>query len=224
MENPKKIERIFLTVGLILSGLAIAITGVSYLMHMTFDYQWLVWLIGIAFIVVGILIIESPRGFSTPGDIPSGKFRLLLLFSMPLAFIVSSQVCGLGFRACNLTCHLTNLALIVLAALVAFRLHRSQSFSLILPAIIVIGLLPHCSCLAPINTLWHDILGGVAPTCEMIPLSIILLAVLALRGVRSKFNTMIIIILFVVMIFIIVGGSLFSFPWQGCVDHPGIHH
>ena len=224
MKTQKKIEKIFLTIGLGLSGLAIAITGISYLMNMTFTYQWLVWIVGIAFIAVGILIIESTRGLNNPGNIPSGKFRQLLLFSMPLAFIVSSQVCGLGFRACNLTCHLTNLVLIILAALIAFRLHRGQSFSLILPAIIVIGLIPHCSCLAPINTLWHNILGGIAPTCEMIPLSVTLLAVLALRGARSKLNTILIIILFVVMFFIIVGGSLFDFPWQGCVDHPGIHH
>lgn len=96
MENSKKLENIFLTMGLILAGLAIAITGVSYLMYMTFNYQWLVWMIGIAFIAVGILISESPRGFSTQGNIPSGKFRQVLLFSMPLAFILSSQVCGLG--------------------------------------------------------------------------------------------------------------------------------
>lgn len=113
--------------------------------------------------------------------------------------------------------------MIILAAFLAFRIHRSQSYSLILPAIIIIGLIPHCTCLAPINTLWHDILGGNAPTCEMMPLSATLLAVLALRGVRSKFNTILILILFVVMVFIIVGSSLFSFPWQGCVDHPGIH-
>jgi len=224
MKTPKKNEKILLTIGLVLSGIAIAITGISYSMHMTFDYQWLVWIVGIAFIAVGILIIESPRGLNNPGNIPSGKFRQLLLLSMPLAFIVSSQVCGLGFRACNLTCHLTNLVLIILAAVIAFRLHRGQSFSLLLPALIVIGLIPHCSCLAPINTLWHNILGGIAPTCEMIPLSVTLLAVLALRGARSKFNTILIIILFVVMFFIIVGGFLFYFPWQGCVDHPGIHH
>jgi hypothetical protein len=224
MEKPKKLETIFLTVGLILSGLAIAITGVSYLLNMTFDYQWLVWIIGIAFIAVGILIIESPRGLNNPGDIPEGMLRRLLLLSMPVAFLISSQVCGLGFRACNLTCHLVNLVLIILAALTAYRLHRNQSISLIIPVMIVVGLIPHCSCLAPINTLWHNILGSRAPTCEMIPLSATLLAVLALRGVRPKLNTILITVLIVVMVFIIVGGLLFGFPWEGCVDHPGMHH
>ena len=42
MDKSKKLETIFLIGGLILSGLAIAITGVSYLMNMTFTYQWLV--------------------------------------------------------------------------------------------------------------------------------------------------------------------------------------
>ena len=223
MDKSKKLEAIFLIIGLLLAGLAIAITGVSYLLNMTFDYQWLVWIVGIAFIAVGILIIESSRGLNKPGNIPAGLFRQLLLFSMPIAFIISSQVCGLGFRACNLTCHLVNLALILLAALLAIRLHRNQSISLILPVMIVVGLIPHCTCLAPINTLWHQILGGSAPTCEMIPLSATLLAVLALRGVRSRFNTILIAILFVVMVFIIVGGLLFGFPWAGCVDHPGMH-
>ena len=88
MNKSKNLETIFLIVGLILSGLAIAITGVSYLMNMTFSYQWLVWIIGMAFIAVGILIIESSRGLSNPGNIPAELFRQLLLFSMPIAFII----------------------------------------------------------------------------------------------------------------------------------------
>jgi hypothetical protein len=210
------------TVGLILAGLAIVVTGVSYILNMTFTYQWLVWIVGITFIAVGILTMEMPRGFRSTGEVPKGRFRLILLLSMPLAFVLSSQVCGIGLRACNTACHLLNLALIVLAAVTAFRLHRNQSIGEFLIPIIVLGLTPHCVCLAPINTLWHSILGGVAPTCNMIPLAATLFAVLALRGVRTRYNVLLIAVLYVVMIFIIVGGLLFGFPWQGCVDHPGM--
>ncbi len=210
------------TVGLILVGLAIVITGVSYILNMTFTYQWLVWIVGIAFITVGILTMEMPRGVRSAGEVPEGKFRLILLLSMPLAFIVSSQVCGIGLRACNAACHLLNLVLIILAAITAFRLHRGQTIGAFLIPIIVLGLVPHCVCLAPINTLWHSMLGGVAPTCNMMPLAATLFAVMALRGIRTRYNALLIAVLYIVMIFIIVGGLLFGFPWQGCVDHPGM--
>jgi len=217
-----KLEVLTVTVGLILAGLAIAITGVSYLLNMTFDYQWLVWIIGIAFVIVGIIAIEWPRGFRNPGDAAKGKARQILLASMPLAFILSSQVCGLGLSACNLACHLLNLALIILAVFVAIRLHKNQSIGIILILMIILSLVPHCTCLAPINTLWHDMFGSVAPTCEMMPLAATLFAVMALRGFRTSYSAILIIVLYVVMIFIIVGGLLWGFPWQGCVNHPGM--
>lgn len=208
-------------VGLILAGLAIAITGVSYILNMTFSLQWLVWVVGLAFVVVGCLTMEWPRGFRDPGEVPKGTLRSVLLLAMPLAFVVSSQVCGLGLRACNAVCHLTNLALIVLAVVTAIRLHRGQSAGLFLIPIVVVSLIPHCVCHAPINVLWHRVLGGLAPTCEMVPLAAALFSVSALRGVRTRYSTALVAVLFIVMVFIIVGGLLFGFPWQGCVDHPG---
>jgi hypothetical protein len=210
-----------ISVGLILSGIAIAITGVSYILNMTFTYQWLVWAVGLAFVVVGLLTIEWMRGFRKPGEVPDGKFRTILLVSIPLAFVLSSQVCGLGFRACNTACHILNIALIFLGIVVAIQLHRNKSISLILVLMIILGLFPHCVCLAPINTLWHSVFGGIAPTCEMMPLAAALFAVMALRGIRTRYSTLLIAVLYIVMIFIIVGGLLFGFPWQGCVDHPG---
>jgi hypothetical protein len=88
--------------------------------------------------------------------------------------------------------------------------------------VVVIALIPHCVCLAPINTLWHRFLCGAAPTCEMIPLAITLFAVAGVRGSLPRSNAFLIVLLFVVMVFIIVGGLLWGFPWRGCVGHPGV--
>jgi hypothetical protein len=103
---------------------------------------------------------------------------------------------------------------------VVVRLHRGRSAAPILIPMVAIGLVPHCVCHAPINTLWHGVLGGVAPTCEMVPLAATLFAVPALRGVRPRGGAVLVGALYGVMVFIIVGGALFGFPWQGCVDHP----
>jgi hypothetical protein len=211
-----------MTAGFFLAGIAIAITGVSYSIYMEFTYQWLVWVLAGAFVAVGLMTMEWPRGFRNQGEVPEGKLRQFLLVSMPLAFIVSSQVCGLGLRACNIVCHTTNLLLIVLAAVTAIRLHRGQTIGAVLVPMIIIALLPHCVCFAPINILWHRMMGGYAPTCEMMPLAAVLYSVAALRGVRPQLGTGLVVLLFVVMIFIIVGSILFGFPWQGCVDHPNM--
>ncbi|MEE9553870.1 MAG: hypothetical protein V3W18_06185 [candidate division Zixibacteria bacterium] len=219
--NLKPLETRAIAVGLILVGLAIIITGISYLINMTFTYQWLVWAVGLTFIAVGSLTIESARRVRYPSESePKGRFRQILLFSIPCAFILSSQVCGLGIRACNTVCHLSNLSLIALAVITAIRLYRRQSVGGILIPMVVIGLIPHCVCHAPINVLWHSILGGVSPACEMIPLAASLIAVMALRGIRIRPGSVLIAIFFGVMIFIIIGGLFLKFLWQGCVDHP----
>jgi hypothetical protein len=220
--NGALLEKRTISIGFILSGLAIAVTGVSYFMYMKFTYQWLVMCVAAAFIAVGIITIEWSRAARDPEREPHGKLRRLLLISIPLAFILSSQVCGLGLRACNVTCHVSNLALIALAIVTAIRLDRGQSVGVILIPMIVVGLLPHCVCHAPINVLWHRFLGGLSPTCEMMPLAATLYAVAALRGVRPCSSTTLVAVLFGVMVFIIVGSLLFNFPWQGCVDHPGM--
>ena len=44
----KPLDTRTLIVGFILVGIAVAVTTVSYLLNMTFVYQWLVWIIGIA--------------------------------------------------------------------------------------------------------------------------------------------------------------------------------
>jgi hypothetical protein len=220
VKNLEKWEINSLSAGLILAGLAIVITGISYILNMNFTYQWLVWVVGLAFILVGFLTMECPRGLRNTGILPEGIFRKILILSIPLAFIVSNQVCGLGLRACNVVCHITNSSLILLGAVVAYRLFRGQTVGALLLPMIVIALVPHCVCHAPINTIWHSLLGGVAPTCEMMPLAASFFAVIALRGVRPHLSTTLVAVIFGVMVFIIVGGLLFGFPWQGCVDHP----
>ena len=219
--GPDAVEIRTASLGLVLAGLAIAVTGVSYIMYMVFPHQWLVWVVGLAFVAVGLLTAAWPLGLGRPGAMPDGKLRQYLIVSIPLAFVVSSQVCGLGFSACNATCHIANLVLIALAILTAVRLHRGQSVGALLAPMIVVGLIPHCVCHAPIDVLWHRAFLGFAPTCEMVPLAATLFSVAALRGVRPRSGSVLVGVLFAVMVFIIAGGLLFGFPWQGCVDHPG---
>ena len=209
-----------LSVGFLLVGLAIALTTVCFVSILSLSYLWLVWGVGGAFAAVALLTFEWPRALRRPGRAPMRGLRWFLLLCIPLAFVLSSQVCGLGLRACNTVCHITNLALIGLGTVTAVRLHRGKFVAPFLIPMIVVGLIPHCVCPAPINLSWHGMLGGVAPTCEMIPLGATLFAVAGLRGVRPRSSTFLVAALFGVMAFIIVGGLLFGFPWQGCVDHP----
>ena len=54
----KPLETKTLIVGFILIGIAVAVTTFSYLLNMTFVYQWLVWIIGIAFagVLTGMIV------------------------------------------------------------------------------------------------------------------------------------------------------------------------
>ena len=95
----KPLETRTLIVGFILVGIAVAVTTVSYLLNMTFVYQWLVWIIGIAFAGVALLSLEWTRAFRSPArDAPRGWLRDALPVSIPLAYILGSQVCGLAHR------------------------------------------------------------------------------------------------------------------------------
>jgi hypothetical protein len=53
----------------------------------------------------------------------------------------------------------------------------------------------------------------------MIPMAATLFAVTALKGVRPRRSTLLVLASFGVMLFIIIGGIFIKFPWQGCVDH-----
>lgn len=205
-----------LTIGFILAGIVIGIVAVSYLINSPFSIRWLVWLVGIAFGAVALLLIEWPRAFKSKREIvPKGKFRQFLLIAMPIAFILDSQICGLGLKACSTTCNIISYSLIVLSIITAYRLHKNQSIGGIMIAIIVICVVPHCICEAPINTIWHNWLG-YAPTCQVIPLATTLFSITALKGIRTRFSAAMVLLLLVVTVFIAVGNPLWGFPWKGC--------
>jgi hypothetical protein len=93
----KPLEVRTLIIGFILVGITVAVTAVSYLLNMTFVYQWLVWIIGIAFAGVALITLEWTRAFRSPaGEEPKGWLRTALLVSIPLAYVLGSQVCDLG--------------------------------------------------------------------------------------------------------------------------------
>jgi len=124
----KSIEVRTIQVGFVLAGLVIAVTGVSYLLNMEFRYQRLVWIIGIAFISVGLITLEWMRAFSgIQGDKPKGGLRIFLLLAIPLSYIIDSQICGLGLKTCNTTCHVFSYLLLVLATAIAIQLYRNKS-------------------------------------------------------------------------------------------------
>jgi len=202
----------------VLSGVVIGVVAASYLLNMQFQYRWLVWIIGIAFGAVALLLIIWPvflRG--RLGDAPEGKLRAVLILAIPIAFVLDSQICGLGLKACSTLCNAFSFTLISLGVLIAVQLLRGKSVGLLLLPMVVIALIPHCTCGAPINTIWQSILNGYAPTCQVIPLATTLFAVAAMRGVRTRWSVALVFLLLAVTIFIVVGNPLWGFPWVGCV-------
>jgi hypothetical protein len=214
----KPLEVRTLIVGFILVGIAVAVTTVSYLLNMTFVYQWLVWIIGIAFAGVALISLEWTRAFRSPtSDAPAGWLRNVLLISIPLAYVLGSQVCGLGLASCGAACTAINLSLIGLGTATSYRIYRGQSVGWFLIPMVILGLTPHCVCAAPINTIWQSALGGYSPTCNMVPLAVTLFSVAALKGVRTRASAAISGVLSGMIVFMAVGNPLFSFPWSGCV-------
>ena len=214
----KPLEVRTLIVGFILVGIAVAVTTVSYLLNMTFVYQWLVWIIGIAFAGVALISLEWVRAFRGPTtDSPTGWLRNALLVSIPLAYVLGSQVCGLGLASCGAACTAINLSLIGLGTATSYRIYRGQSIGWFLIPMVILGLTPHCVCEAPINTIWQSALGGYSPTCNMVPLAVTLFSVAALKGVRTRASAAISGVLSGMIVFMAVGNPLFSFPWSGCV-------
>ena len=214
----KPLEVRAVQVGFLLVGIVIGLTALSYVLNMKFRYQWLVWVIGVAFAAVALLSLEWLRAYRrAPGEEPKGGLRLFLLIAMPLAFVLDSQICGLGFKACTVVCHVLSYLLIVLAIVTAVQLHRGKSIGPFLIPMIILSLVPHCVCHAPINAIWHSIFGGYAPTCFVMPLAVVLFSVTALRGVRTRFSAALVVLMLVVIAFIAVGNPLWGFPWPGCV-------
>jgi hypothetical protein len=214
----KPLEVRTIQVGFVLAGLVIAVTGVSYLLNMEFQFQWLVWIIGVAFIGVGLITVEWLRAYRRPqGDVPKGGLRVFILLAMPLSYIIDSQICGLGLKACNTACHILSYLLLVLTAVVAIQLHRRKSVLPFLIPTIILSVVPHCTCHAPINTIWHSLFGGYAPTCFVMPLAVVLFSLTALRGFRARLSTILVVLMLIVITFCAVGNALFGFPWPGCI-------
>jgi len=203
--------------GLLLAGVVIAVTAVSYVWHSPFRIRWLVWTVGVAFAAVALLAMEWPRAWRHPGrDIPRGRLRQFLLLALPLSFVLDSQICGLGLKACTFACHAISWSLIVLSSVTAVRIHQGKPIAPLLVVLLALGLAPHCVCHAPINVIWHNALGA-APTCQVMPLAATLFSISALRGVRPKTSTALAGLMLVVIAFIAVSNPLFGFPWRGCV-------
>jgi hypothetical protein len=217
-ERLNPLEMGTLVVGFLLVGIAIAVTTVSYALNMTFQFQWLVWVITAAFGAVALITLAWPLAFrNPPGAVPEGRLRQLLLLSLPVAYILGSQVCGLGLASCGVACTAINLSLIGLATGTAVQIHRGKSVGALLIPMVILGLAPHCVCAAPINTIWHGMFGGVSPTCNMVPLAVTLFSVTALRGIKPRASATLSGVLTGMIVFMAVGNPLVGFPWTGCV-------
>jgi hypothetical protein len=215
-----KLEILTIRTGFILAGAIIAITGISYGMHSPFYIRPLVWLIAIVFVGVGLISLEWPRAFGgSPGEVPKGNQKLFLLAAIPFSFILDSQICGLGLMACTITCNVISFATIALALILVFRINQNKPVAIVLIPIVILSVIPHCICDAPINTIWHNLFNGVAPTCYIIPLVTTLFALTAMRGRRSRLSTILVVVMLIITLFIAVGNPLFGFPWEGCVGN-----
>jgi hypothetical protein len=213
-----KLETRTAIIGFILAAVIIAVTAISYGMYSPFPIRPLVWLIVIAFSGVALLALEWPRAYlNPPGETPKGNHKLFLLVAIPLAFVLDSQICGLGLAACSVVCNLISFALIILAIVMAIRINQGQPVGGLLIPVVFLGVIPHCICQSPINVIWQSIFNGLAPTCQIIPLATTLFALTALRGRRPLLGTILVVVLLIVTIFISIGNPLFGFPWRGCV-------
>ena len=115
-------------VGFLLVGLVIAVTAASYVLNSPFPIRWLVWMIGIAFAAVALLSLEWPRAFrSLRSETPTGWLRTALILAIPIAFILDSQICGLGFKACSTLCNVISFTMIGLGTITAVRLYQNKS-------------------------------------------------------------------------------------------------
>ena len=177
----KPLERRTATIGFWLAGLVIAVVAISYILYSPFPITVLVWVIGVAFMGVALLSFEWPRALRHPqGEAPTGGLRTFLILAIPVAFILDSQICGLGFASCSTLCNVISFTMIGLGTATAIQLYRGKSVGALLVPMVVIGLIPHCTCIAPINTIFHNVLGGYSPTCQVIPLAATLFSVAAL--------------------------------------------
>ena len=214
----KPLELWAIVVGFLLAGIIIAVVAVSYLLYSPFPIKILVWVIGVAFAGVALLALEWPRAYRRPrGEAPTGRLRTFLLLAIPIAFVLDSQICGLGFKACTVLCHVLTYSLSGLAIVTAIQLYRGKSVGPWLVAMVVLSLIPHCVCKAPINVIFQNLFGGYAPTCYVIPLAATLFSISALKGVRTRWSAILVGVLLAVTLFIVVGNPLVGFPWQGCV-------
>lgn len=71
----RPLEKWTLIIGFILAGLAIAVTTVSYGQNMTFQYQWLVWVITGAFGVAALATVLWSGSLGRLSEIPEGRLR-----------------------------------------------------------------------------------------------------------------------------------------------------
>jgi hypothetical protein len=193
------------------------VTTVSYGQNMTFQYQWLVWVITGAFGVAALATVLWSGSLGRLSEIPEGRLRQFLLISIPLAYVLGSQVCGLGLKACSGWCHAINLSLIGLGTATAYRLHRGQSVGALLVPMVILGLTPHCVCDAPINEIWQGVFGGYSPTCNMVPLAVTLFSVAAMKGARPQLSAGLSGVMLGMIVFMAVGNPLIGLPWSGCV-------
>ena len=109
-------------VGFLLAGLVLAVTTVSFALNTTFPYRWLVWGATVGFAAIALLALERLRAGRSSGELPEGGYRRFFLLAVPLAFVLNSQVCGLGVIACTAVCNSINLALVGLAMMTTVRL------------------------------------------------------------------------------------------------------
>jgi hypothetical protein len=216
-EGIDKNEVLTLTIGFYLAGIIIWVTGISYALNSPFSHRWLMWIIAVAFCAVATLALEWPRAFNHQGEVPKGGQRQFLLLSIPLAYVLCSQICGLGVKACTVPCSIVSISLITLAILIAIRISHDKSVLALLIPVIVLSVIPHCVCKAPINVVWHN-LSQFSPTCEVIPLLTVLFSITALRGARTRSSTVLVVIMIGMTVFIAAGNVLLGFPWKGCVS------
>lgn len=161
------------------------------------------------------MAIEWPRAFRRPvGEVPEGGLRGFLLLSIPAAYILAPTLCDAGLRSCTALGVLLSFVLMGLAWITRIRLNQGEAMGPLLPAMIVLSLVPQCACPTPGDTIFQRPFLGYAPNGFVLPLLTTLLVVAGLGGVRARWGARLVGMLLVVVCLVLVGSVLLGFPWE----------
>lgn len=212
MTSSYKLQPWVLGAGLLFSALLLVRFAIDFTAETSLLLAAPFWLLVLAALAVGLTNLVTGPGPNSP----SKASRIALLAAIPLAFFASSLDCtGLSAAGCSPYCTFIKtvwVPLIAIAAAAYFFTGRDWLL-LLIPAMSLVPLAPHCVCYNVGNGWWIERLGA-SPVCYSWGSVVSVMSVGALRVSRRAWPTLLVC-------GAIIGGALsffvghhyFHFPW-----------